>query len=282
MRNIKITENNNEQLKQKANGFLIKYFNLLAIALAAIILIVGFFLLIKPKYNKIFQEIRLSNESSESKYNAAFAHLAQLNKLKAEYEKISPEGIKKIEIMLPSEKFYEEQFVQLESIVLKNGLLLTSLQISPEEFPSGKESAAAKARNNSPEKNKAAEDILPEEITKIKIAMSVAGVDYLGLKNLLYALENNLQLIDITNLSFSPDQKGVTIEMFAYYFVSGANNESEGTSLRDMNVLNTGIFDNPKFQALKESGAAAGGSGGAVGKRNPFISSDKDENNEKK
>ncbi len=274
MRNIKITENNNEQLKQKANGFLIKYFNLLAIALAAIILIVGFFLLIKPKYNKIFQEIRLSNESSESKYNAAFAHLAQLNKLKAEYEKISPEGIKKIEIMLPSEKFYEEQFVQLESIVLKNGLLLTSLQISPEELPSGKESAAAKAKNSQPEKNKAAEAGLPEEVTKIKIAMNVAGVDYLGLKNLLYVLENNLQLIDITNLSFSPDQKSATLEMHAYYFVSGANNES------DKNVLNTGIFDNPKFQALKESGA--GGGAGAVGKRNPFEPSDKEKSNEKK
>ncbi|MBU4347370.1 hypothetical protein KJ586_01775 [Patescibacteria group bacterium] len=274
MHNIKITENNNEQLKQKANAFLIKYFNLLAIALAAIILIVGFFLLIKPKYNKIFQEIRLSNESSESKYNAVFAHLAQLNKLKAEYEKISPEGIKKIEIMLPSEKFYEEQFVQLESIVLKNGLLLTSLQISPEELPSGKESAAAKAKNSQPEKNKAAEAGLPEEVTKIKIAMNVAGVDYLGLKNLLYVLENNLQLIDITNLSFSPDQKSAALEMYAYYFVSGANNES------DMNVLNTGIFDNPKFQALKESGA--GGGTGAVGKRNPFEPSDKEKSNEKK
>lgn len=275
MHNIKITENNNEQLKQKVNGFLIKYFNLLAIVLAVIILIAGFFLLIKPKYNKISREIKLSNENSENKYNAAFNYLAQLNKLKAEYEKVSPEDIKKIEAMLPSEEFYEELFVQLESVVLKNGLLLTSIQISPEGIPSGKESAAAKARNNPSEKNKAAEDILPEEITKIKIAMNVAGVDYFGLKNLLYALENNLQLIDITNLNFSPDQKGVTIEMFAYYFVSGANNES------DMNVLNTGIFNNPKFQALKESGAAAGG-GGAVGKRNPFISSDKDENNEKK
>ncbi|MDP3043153.1 MAG: hypothetical protein Q8N21_02010 [bacterium] len=275
MHNIKITENNNEQLKQKVNSFLIKYFNLLAIALAAIILIVGFFLLIKPKYNKISREIRLSNESSESKYNAAFDHLARLNKLKTEYEKISPEGIKKIEIMLPSEKFYEEQFVQLESIVLKNGLLLTSMQISPEGLISGKESAAvAKARNNQPEKNKAAEAGLPEEVTKIKIAMNVAGVDYLSLKNLLYALENNLQLMDITNLSFSPDQKGATFEMLAYYFVSGANNES------DTNVLNTGIFDNPKFQALKESGAGAGG--GAVGKRNPFEPSDKEKSNEKK
>lgn len=276
MHNIKITENNNEQLKQKVNGFLIKYFNLLAIALAVIILIAGFFLLIKPKYNKISREIKLSNENSENKYNAAFNYLAQLNKLKAEYEKISPEDIKKIETILPSEEFYEELFVQLESIVLKNGLLLTSMQISPEGISSGKESDGAKARNNSPEKNKAAEDILPKEITKIKIMMNVAGVDYFGLKNLLYALENNLQLIDITNLNFSPDQKGVTIEMFAYYFVSGANNES------DMNVLNIGIFNNPKFQALKESGAAIGGSGGVVGKRNPFISSDKDENNEKK
>lgn len=277
MHNIKITENNNGQLKQKVNGFLIKYFNLLAIALAVIILIAGFFLLIKPKYNKISREIKLSNENSENKYNAAFNYLAQLNKLKAEYEKISPEDIKKIETMLPSEEFYEELFVQLEPIVLKNGLLLTSMQISPEGIPSGKESAGAKARNNSPEKNKAAEDILPEEITKIKIAMSVAGVDYLGLKNLLYALENNLQLIDITNLSFSPDQKGVTIEMFAYYFVSGANNES------DMNVLNTGIFNNPKFQALKENAAGAGvGGGGDAGNRNPFGAPAKDENNEKK
>ncbi len=275
MHNIKITENNNEQLKQKVNGFLIRYFNLLAIVLAAIILIAGFFLLIKPKYNKISREIRLSNESSESKYNAAFAHLAKLNKLKTEYEKINPEDVKKIEIMLSSEKFYEELFVQLESIVLKNGLLLTSMQISPEGLISGKESAAvAKARNSQPEKNKAVEDSLPEEVTKIKIAMNVAGVDYLSLKNLLYALENNLQLTDITNLSFSPDQKGATFEMLAYYFVSGADNES------DTNVLNTGIFNDPKFQALKESGAGA--VGGAVGKRNPFEPSDKEKSNEKK
>ncbi len=219
MHNIKITENNNERLKQKVNGFLIKYFNLLAIVLAAIILIVGFFLLIKPKYNKISREIKLSNENSENKYNAAFAYLTQLNKLKAEYEKISPEDIKKIEIMLPSEKFYEELFVQLESIVLKNGLLLTSIEISPEELPSGKEGAdAVKTRNNQPEKNKAASAGLPEEITKVKIAMNVAGVDYLSLKNLLNALEKNLQLTDITNLSFSPDQKSAALEMYAYYF----------------------------------------------------------------
>ncbi len=61
-----------------------------------------------------------------------------------------------------------------------------------------------------------------------------------------------------------------------------AGDISEANSASDKSVLDLSIFDDPKFKALKENVAGAGGIGGNVGKKNPFEPLNKDENNEKK
>jgi len=55
-------------------------------------------------------------------------------------------------------------------------------------------------------------------LAQYDVTLSVSSIDYSGLKNLLHLLENNLRLIDVTNLSFSPDNNAATIGLRTYYY----------------------------------------------------------------
>ena len=60
-------------------------------------------------------------------------------------------------------------------------------------------------------------DLLPKGVGKIEVNFNAEGVDYYGLKNLIQSIENNLQIMDIENLKFNPEENTITIKFFTYY-----------------------------------------------------------------
>jgi hypothetical protein len=204
----------NKQIKNIINIFLTRYFKVIVLILTIMILIVGYSFLIKPKYKQIIQEVKSVSEEKSPKYLNRKKYLNQLKELKAEYQKISLSDINKIKAILPSEKGHEELLAQLEDIILKNGLLLTSLQI--EEVAEAKDKEVSRREGEKAE-DSSSEDKLLKEINKLKIRMEIIGTDYVGFKNLLNVIENNLRLMDIVSLSFSPDNNTTSLELYVYY-----------------------------------------------------------------
>lgn len=204
------------QIKNNINIFLNRYFGAIAIFAAVIVLILGNLFLVWPKYKQITDDIRSAEKKESLNYSKRQKYLSQLKELKAEYKKINQDDIKKIEIMLPKTNNKEKLLAQIEKIILKNGFLLKDLRV--EDVNDKQKKAVVAKKNMSADTSKGLiKPVGKVNIKKVKINMNVIGADYKGFKKLLGVIENNLRLMDITSLSFSPGGGSVSLEMYAYY-----------------------------------------------------------------
>ena len=213
------------QLVKRINDFLLNYFNWVILIIVLTILVAGFSMIIEPKYELVVRDVEIVRRDKEGEYLIQQSYLNKLNELKDAYQSIKSEDKRKIDIILPEKVEIEEFFSNMEAMVLKNGLILPSLQINSAdlelEVHKNKEDDAPLARDQKNiykiEEAKAETDDLFEEIGKIQISMSIIGTDYDGLKNLLQAIESNLRLMDIENISWSPDGNSTNLQLVTYY-----------------------------------------------------------------
>ncbi len=225
----KIRQSN--QLMKQVNDFLLNYFNWVILIIVLPILVVGFSMIIEPKYELVIRDVEIVRRDKEGEYLIQQSYLNKLNELKNAYQGIKSEDKRKIDIILPDKVETEEFFSNMEAMVLRNGLILTSLQIKSEALEleenkitsknQNKEDTSASARNRKKiyktEEAKAKINNLSEEIGKITITMNIIGTDYDGLKSLLQTIENNLRLMDIKNISWSSDGNSTSLELVTYY-----------------------------------------------------------------
>ena len=208
-------EDSAQEWRQKVNNFLINYFNWLILALMTIILTAGYFFLIAPKYRQITKKIATRSQQLETSYQTRLHYLTKLNKLREAYQSIDPKDKTKLEAMLPKTAETEKLITEVESIAIKNGLILASLSIEPLEKTSLFDKLNAKANSQILQEPSAS---LFQEIRLVKIDLNLVGTDYQALKNLLRTLENNLRLIDINQMAYESTEDKTSLEAYAYYW----------------------------------------------------------------
>jgi len=200
--------------QQKINKFLIKYYHWLVALTMLVVLTAGYFLLIQPKYQEMRGENEMTSQELQQAYAAKQTLLGNLNQLEQSYNQIKQADKDKINAMLPAKAEVERLISELEAIVLKNGLILASLSIEPQE--KAKTSTKVEIKDeNSGQKLKIAE--MPEGVALVKISMGIVGSDYNGLKNLLRTIENNLRLLDIDKLDYNNAENKASLDLTAYY-----------------------------------------------------------------
>ena len=221
------------RLVKRINDFLLNYFNWVILIIVLTILVTGFSIIIEPKYELVIRDVEIVRRDKEGEYLIQQAYFNKLNELKDAYQSIKPEDKRKIDIILPEQVEIEEFFSSMEALVLKNGLILASLNINSGELElkenkitnenenkedtSSSSSARDQRKFYKTEEAKAEINDLSEKIGKIHITMSIIGTDYDGLKNLLQAIENNLRLMDMENISWSPDGNSTNLQLVTYY-----------------------------------------------------------------
>jgi len=179
-----------------------------------VVLTAGYFLLIQPKYQEMRGENEMTSQELQQAYAAKQTLLGNLNQLEQSYNQIKQADKDKINAMLPAKAEVERLISELEAIVLKNGLILASLSIEPQE--KAKTSTKVEIKDeNSGQKLKIAE--MPEGVALVKISMGIVGSDYNGLKNLLRTIENNLRLLDIDKLDYNNAENKASLDLTAYY-----------------------------------------------------------------
>lgn len=185
----------------KENNFtslIAKYFGVFTILCFLAILALGLFLFILPKYNNILLEIASKSSQANMDYRLEKAReLDELKNLLFQYEKIKKADVDKVNKLLPSNVSEEKILSRIEAIVVNNGFSLKSIGVIMDDS--------------------AVEGDASGEIGKMKVSVSIGGVNYQGLKRILSVFENDISMFDVDSLSFSPESSGLELVAHTYY-----------------------------------------------------------------
>lgn len=179
-------------------SFLNHYFNAFLSLALIIFLAVGYFALLRPKFEATRANLQASISDQQKIYAQQEARLASLRGMAEIYKKIDAGDLNKFNKFLPDTYAPEQLFGELEEIISKQGLLLSSISLTPPV--------------------ETASSTLPASVGSLSIDLSLGAVDYRGLKNLLNTLETNLRLFDVTNVSFSPASEAAQLQVDTYYY----------------------------------------------------------------
>ncbi len=213
MINSNIKESDKNISKQKVADFLLGNFNQVIIFIVIIIIGSGFLFLLYPKYKQINNFNQSKIKILQAEYESKQKYLKALNEMKTAYSQIDPTLIAKIEAMAPKQAEVEKLISELEAVTIKNGLILSSLQIDNSQIKNQTEVKA----NLEPNRTTTADTLIISGLSQIKIALKVVGTDYYGLKNILRTIENNLRIMDINKIAYDDAKSETSLEIIVYY-----------------------------------------------------------------
>jgi hypothetical protein len=145
-------------------------------------------------------------------YQAEQTKLNSLKKSVDSYKRINPIDLDRVNAILPNEYNKEKLFGELEELIIKNGYQPNSITLSKEG--DGSKAAAAPA---TPVVGAGGATLkTSDKIGVINISLTIGSIDYANLKNFLGVLENNLRILDVTNVSMNGSS--ATLQLLTYYY----------------------------------------------------------------
>ncbi|MFH0892298.1 MAG: hypothetical protein V1867_05965 [Candidatus Falkowbacteria bacterium] len=198
----------------RLNLFFLDYFRLITLAAMLLFFAIGFFYLLKPKYDTIRLNIAESYENKQAEYEQLENYHRNLIQYANTYKNISQADKDRINAMVPDGDSYKELYYLMNDIVSRHYMILKGLEIKPEDAPVAVDKEVAGKTNK--EANAARRG-------KIEVSMDIIGVNYDGLKKLLAAIENNLRLMDVNKIDFDPGARTVNLEVALYYLKPAGN-----------------------------------------------------------
>jgi hypothetical protein len=171
------------------------YFNVVLAGVLILFLLLAYWFFLGPKFRATQDLIRANIAEQANLYVLSQRKLANLKAVAAVYQTISPADLQKFNGVLPDRYIPERLFGELEEIISSGGWLIKDISVSP-----------------------AAPSSADEKLGQVNVELSLSGLDYIGFKKLLRLLENNLRLLDITSVDFSPGGNSATIIFTTYYY----------------------------------------------------------------
>lgn len=196
------------------NLFFNNYFNVILVFILALILTAAYIAVIKPKYHETMSAIQSNIEQQQRLYLEQQKKLNNLKIVSTLYDKIPPADLAKFNDVLPSSYIKERLFGELEEVISENGFIVNSIEL--EKIDAVAETAAEATTEVAAEGTTKATSTA--SLGKIDLNLSLSVINYTNFKKLLRLLENNLRLLDITQVSFSPDGGAVDLTLSTYYY----------------------------------------------------------------
>jgi hypothetical protein len=232
-----------QTFSSKILSLTVKYFRWVAIAWAIILLLIGIFIFILPKWNEI-SELGLADYKTElDRLDKKEAYLKDLIKMVEAYNRINQTQINELKKVIPEEEDYAGLFVTMDQLTKQSGFELVSIDIAKEQVEAEKASAAASPEEKSAtqtKENKASASTALSNIKTLDIAITLSGSsDYKLLKNFLNNLEKNLRLMDASTISFTALEAtggavasgGFSVNLKTYYLEKLAS-DSDSTKIK--------------------------------------------------
>jgi hypothetical protein len=210
----KISDSLNSVGGNRAKGmvllYLYKYFNILIILSAIIVLLLGFYFVIEPKRMSIAGSLDIANQERQKSKEDLGNLITAINKYKSSFDKIGKADKDKMNAMIPAKLKKEELFVQFEKMIKHSGLILSGLAIKESVKKDSTNVRAAKTADR-------ADVTLPQNIGAAVLSADISGTDYQAFINFLKTLEDSLPLMNVKKLSFSSSGESLKIEIETYY-----------------------------------------------------------------
>jgi hypothetical protein len=188
------------------NLFLNNYFNALLAGVLILFFILADAFLIIPKFVATQEAVQTKINEEQNLYSASQRKLASLRAVGDIYSKINPADLQKFNGVLPDSYVRERLFGELEETVAQGGWLVNNITLSAGSAATAASATSTLAQINDP------------ALQAVNVELSIATIDYSGLKSLLRLLENNLRLLDITSVKFSPGASTVDLTLTTYYY----------------------------------------------------------------
>ncbi|MFA5023995.1 MAG: hypothetical protein WC523_03525 [Patescibacteria group bacterium] len=195
------------------NLLLNNYFSVITVVIVIFVLAVAYFFWLRPKFTQTLSAIKADIEMHEKLYAAQQKKLTNLKAIAELYKKIDKNDLQKFNGLLTDNYVMERLFGELEEIVSSNSFVLDSVKLSrPEESGDGGSAGGATAEAA------VASQALSPKLGQINVDVSISKIDYAGFKNLVKIFENNLRLLDIVKLDFSPSGGTANFTFATYYY----------------------------------------------------------------
>jgi len=193
------------------NIFLNQYFNILILFVIVIALVFSYLIVLKPKFDQTLGAIKENILNQQKLYAEQTKKLADLKLISEVYGKISPEDLQKFNGALPDKYVQERLYGELEEMISANGFIVDAIKLTSEE------EKASPTKDDDPF---AGLPLKSNKIGLVPVEISVSAIDYIGLKNLLRLIENNLRLFDIVDVDFSNAENKLSLKLVTYYYKS--------------------------------------------------------------
>ena len=187
---------------------LVKYFSVLLVLSLVIIIGLGTAFLLWPKYKEIKEQEILSYDQKQEELVQKKQELAALKDLDQQLNQISNQEIERMNLLLPTDQNYPAIFRQIEQIGQENDLVLNRISISEGGERESDESEIGPDLSSN------------KEIRTLTLSIAFSGdQSYQKLKQLLASIENNLMILDVSSLNYSPVQQGYNFNILTYVYV---------------------------------------------------------------
>jgi len=225
---------NFSKIVNRIQGLLLKYFKLITIVLAILILVLGFLFVIKPKWNEVKETGIFDLNTEKEKKEANKIYLSKLEESLEKFEKINKKDINALSKIIPKKKQIPELFIILEDLVSHSALSLDSITFSEGGGLSQESNSLSDSLNELPaaQAKIIKESSVSKNINMLNISLSISGGhDYDDLKTLLNDIEEEQRIMDISSLSFNPQSQGsidssmsFSLNLETYYIEEENNN----------------------------------------------------------
>ena len=182
----------------------VRYYKIFIIIGAALILLLSYFFILKPKYEQVGIGGNYNLKAVKDEVNKREIFLKDLSGLTNHYQQINANDLARINQALPQGKDVAGLLVQLQNLAENNGLLLASVSVNdPTEAMAGKDGKS--------------------DIQQLSVNLSLIGSQnnvYRQLKGFLNSLETNLRLFDVSAVYFTPGSPAFSVNLITYYLVN--------------------------------------------------------------
>jgi Tfp pilus assembly protein PilO len=179
--------------------FVNRYFQVFYIVIIVVLLGVSVFFLY-DYYSTQVDNVNQNLSRKQIELNNKKQDLEEIQQLKVDYEQLETEAQILFDA-LPDQSDLPSLYVQLQSMVEKNGLIIQSFNV-------------AEAVESPTEENK-------DELQAVDINLNINGTDYQKFKQLLGDIEYSLRILDVTSINYDPRLETFSLILKTYYKIEG-------------------------------------------------------------